>query len=121
MTGPYAIAIMVVALVLAVWALVLAALNRRPGVALLIGAAVLEAMLVVFLIGGIVQMVGSDRSFARAEFVVYLLGTLAIPLLAYLWAWGERSRTGPLVIALAFLITPVMVIRVQQVWAGPHG
>jgi len=25
------------------------------------------------------------------------------------------------VIALAFLITPVMVVRVQQVWAGPLG
>jgi hypothetical protein len=120
-TGPYSIAIMVVALVLAVWALALAALNRRPGVALLVGTALLEAMLVVFLVGGIVQMVGSHHSFARAEFVVYLLGTVAIPLLAYLWAWGEMSRTGPLVLAVAYLITPVMVIRVQQVWAGPHG
>ncbi len=121
MTGPYSTAIIVVALVLALWALALAALNRRPGPALLLGAAVLEAMLVVFLIGGIVQMIGSHHPFARAEFVVYLLGTVAIPLLAYLWSWGEPSRTAALVVAVAFLITPVMVIRVQQVWAGPHG
>jgi len=35
--------------------------------------AVLEALLVGFLVGGIVQMAGSDRHFARVEFVGYLL------------------------------------------------
>jgi hypothetical protein len=36
-----------------------------------------------------------------------------------MWAWEEKSRSGTLVIAFAFLLMPVMVLRVQQVWAGP--
>jgi len=120
-TGPYATAIIVVALLLAVWALVLVATNRRPGRALFAGGAFLELLLVGFLIGGIVQMAGSDRAFARVEFVLYLLACVAIPPIAVVWASGEKSRAGTAVIALAFLITPVMVIRVQQVWAGPVG
>jgi hypothetical protein len=118
-TGPYATAISAVALLLAAWALIVATANRPRGIALLAAATALEAMLVGFLIGGIVQMVGSDRSFARAEFVGYLLACVAIPPAAVFWAWGEKSRSGALVIALAFLITPIMVLRVQQVWAGP--
>ena len=119
MTGPYATTITIVALLLAAWALGLAAANRPQRLSLVAGGLLLEALLIGFAIGGIVQMVGSDRHFARAEFVGYLLGCLAIPPIAALWAWGEKSRSGTVVIALGFLLTPVMVMRVQQVWAGP--
>ena len=121
MTGPYATAIMIVALVLAAWAFGLVLANRPLGRPLLAGGAVLEALLAGFLIGGIAQMAGSHRVFARAEFVMYLLACVAIPPAAAAWGWGERSRAGTAVLAVAFLITPVMVIRVQQVWAGPLG
>ncbi len=120
-TGPYAMAIIVVALLLAAWAFGLAAANRLPSAYLLAGGAVLEALLIGFLIGGIAQMAGTGRHFARAEFVIYLLACVAIPPAAAAWGWGERSRAGTIVIALGFLIMPVMVIRVQQVWAGPVG
>ena len=114
-------AIMAVALLLAAWAFALVLANRPPGVPLLAGGAVLEALLIGFLIGGIAQMAGSHREFARAEFVMYLLACVAIPPAAAAWGWEERSRAGTAVLALAFLIMPVMVIRVQQVWAGPVG
>jgi hypothetical protein len=115
------VAVMAVALVLAAWGFALVVANRRPGVPLLAGGAVLEALLVGFLIGGIAQMIGSHRHFARAEFVIYLLACVAIAPAAAAWGWGERSRAGTAVIAAEFLIMPVMVIRVQQVWAGPFG
>ena len=121
MTGPYATAIMVVALLLAAWAFGLVVVNRPPGAPLLAGGAVLEALLIGFLIGGIAQMAGSHRQFARAEFVLYLLACVAIPPAAAAWGWGKRTRAGTAVLAVAFLIMPVMVIRVQQVWAGPVG
>ena len=119
MTGPYATAIMVVALVLAVWAFVLVAVNRPPSAPLVVGAAVLEVLLVGFLVGGLVQMARSHHHFAHAEFVGYLVACVAIPPLAVAWSWDERSRSGTAVLAVAFLIMPVMVLRVQQVWAGP--
>jgi hypothetical protein len=120
-TGPYATTVTVVALLLAAWALISAAANRPRGFALLAAGVVMEALLLVFVIGGVVQMAGSNHQFARPEFVGYLLATLAIPPFAYYWAWGEKSRSGTVVIALAFLITPVMLLRVQQVWAGTVG
>ena len=120
-TGPYASVITVVALLFAAWTLVLAATNRHPGVFLLLAGGLLEALLAVFAVGGVVQMIASKHDFARVEFVGYLLGCVAIPPIAYVWAWGERSRAGAFVIALAFLITPIMILRVQQVWAGPLG
>ena len=111
---------MAVALLLAAWAFGLVLANRPPGAPLLAGGAVLEALLTGFLIGGIVQMIGSHREFARAEFVIYLLACVAMPAAAG-WGWGERGRAGTAVLAVGFLIMPVMVIRVQQVWAGPVG
>ncbi len=112
---------MAVALVLAAWAFGLVLANRPPGVALLAGGAVVETLFIGFLIGGIAQMAGSHREFARAEFVIYLLACVAIPPAAAAWGWGERSRAGTAVLAVGLLIMPVMVIRVQQVWAGPLG
>lgn len=121
MTGPYAWAIVVVSLVLAAWAFVLVLRNRPPAAPLVVGTAVLEVLLVGFLIGGIVQMAGSDREFAKVEFVGYLLASVAIPPAAVVWGWGEKSRSGTAVLALALLIMPIMVYRVQQIWAGPVG
>src|SRR6266536_2859009 len=89
--GPYAIAIMVVALVLAAWALGLVLANRPPGVALLAGGAVLEALLIGFLVGGIVQMLGSHREFARAGFVLHLVARVATPPAVVAWGWGSAA------------------------------
>ena len=121
MTGPYSVTIIVVALVLAAWGFGLVLLNRPPTISLLAGGAVLEILLIGFLIGGIVQMLDSSRHFARAEFVGYLVATVIIPPVGAVWGWGEKTRSGTAVLAIAFLIIPIMVIRTQQVWTGPLG
>ena len=121
MTGLFATAIIVVALVLALAAFILALMDRTHPIALLVGAAVLELLLAVFLVGGVVQMLGTDHDFARVEFVLYLVACVALLPIAVAWAWGESTRAGTVVIAVAFLIVPVLVLRVQQVWAGPVG
>ena len=118
MTGPFATAIMVMALLLCAWAVVLVIANRAPDRALLAASAVLEAMLVVFLVGGIVQMAGSDQALARAEFVGYLLACAAVIPVALWWVRDEKSRAAAGVLAVVFLVLPVLVIRVQQVWTG---
>ncbi|MEI6374486.1 MAG: hypothetical protein WCP26_11960 [Actinomycetes bacterium] len=119
MTGLFANLIIGASLALAVWAIVLAAADKRISRSLLIGAAALELLLLVFFIGGVVQMISTDHSFAKFEFVAYLVGLLVIPPLGIGWAWDEKSRSGMVVIAVVFLVVPIMVLRVQQVWAGP--
>jgi len=120
-TGSYSAVITVVSLLFAAWALICAASNRRPTLLLLAAGVLLEALLLGFVVEGVVQMAESAGQLARAEFVGYLLACLAIPPLAFYWGSGEKSRSGTLVIALAFLITPVMILRVQQVWEAGSG
>jgi len=118
MTGLFSSALIGLSLALAVWAAGLAVLNRAPNRWLVIGAGALELMLLVFLVGGIVQMIGTERDFARLEFVGYLLGLVAIPPLGVAWAWDERSRAGTIVMAVVFVVVPIMIVRTQQVFAG---
>ena len=121
MTGPYATAIIVVSLLLALWSVILVIANKSPNAALIGAGLVLELMLVGFAVGGIIQMVGSDRDFARAEFVGYLLACVAIVPAAVWWMKDEKSRAASGVMAVVFLVMPILVVRVQQVWAGVGG
>jgi hypothetical protein len=120
-TGPYATAIIVGSLALFAWSLVLVIADRPPGRALLTAAGLLELLLVGFLVGGVVQMVGSDHDLARAEFVGYLLACAAVVPAAVWWVRGEQSRAAAGVLCVVFLVMPVLVVRVQQVWAGTGG
>jgi hypothetical protein len=118
MTGWYATTIIGISLVLVIWSAALLVTRRAPDLVLALGGVVLELLLIGFLIGGIAQMAGSEQDFARAEFIGYLLtGTVILPA-AFIWARGDKSRAGLGVIAVAFLVLPVIVLRVQQVWAG---
>ena len=119
MTGPYATAIVIASLLLAAWAVVLLIANRAPDRVLVGAAAVLELAVVVFVVGGIASMVGTDHDFARAEFVCYLLACVAIVPAAVWWMKDEKSRAASGVLAVVFLVLPFLVLRVQQVWAGP--
>ncbi len=118
MTGWYATAIIVISLLLVLWAGILLVIKRQPDLILALGGVLLEVLLLGFVIGGIVQMVGSDRDFARAEFVGYLIACLVVLPAAFLWARGEKSRAGLAVIAVAYLLLPILIMRVQQVWEG---
>ena len=118
MTGLYANAVIVASLLLAGWAAILVLINRPPGRSLLVAGGALEVMLLVFAIGGIVQMAASDRDFARAEFVGYLAACVAIVPAATWWIRDEKSRAAAGVLAVVFLVVPVLVVRVQQVWTG---
>ena len=74
-----------------------------------------------FTIVAVVQLVGSNRDFSRATLIGYLFGALAIPPVAVLWSLDEQDRYGTAVLLVAFLVIPVMVLRLQQIWAGPVG
>jgi uncharacterized membrane protein len=118
MTGWFATTVIVWSLLLAAWAVVLLIAGKAPGWGLVLGVWVLEALLVVLLVGGLVQMGQEQRDFARAEFVGYLAGLVAIAPIALWWIRDERTRFASGVLTVVLLVIPFLVIRVQQVWAG---
>lgn len=118
MTGLYATATIAASLVIAAWALVHVVIGRPMSRALHGSQLVLVGLFVVLAIGGIVQMVGSDRDFARLEFVGYLVLSPLIPLGSWWWTRGDTTRIGSAIVVFVGLVMPVLVIRIQQVWAG---
>ena len=86
MTGPFSTATIIVGLLLAVWALVYLVMNKRVDRYLQIATLGLAVMFVVLAVGGIVQMMGTDKELARAEFVGYLLLSPLIPVGGWWWA-----------------------------------
>ena len=121
MNGPLPTLVTVLSLALAAWAVVLLIRNKPVGRALVVGVGVLEVVLVALVVSGIAQMIGSSRDFSLATFVGYLLGAAAIPPIAALWSLDESDRYGTTVLLVALLVMPVMILRLQQVWAGPVG
>ncbi|WP_309113606.1 hypothetical protein [Saccharothrix sp.] len=119
-----ATALIVLALVCAAWALLLAVLDKpltldtklTLGIA---GAVVLlEFGLLVQAVIGVVKLIGLDRDIASATFVGYLIGPVVVLPLAGFWAIAERSRWGAAVLVVGCLSVPVMIVRLQQIWAG---
>lgn len=119
MNGPVPDVVIGVSLFLALVSLLHVAFGRDVGALLLAGCAVLECLLVVLLVVGVSAMLATNRDLERATFVAYLVGLLVVPPVAVAWSRGERSRYGTGVLLAGLLIVPVMVFRVQQVWAGP--
>ena len=72
----------------------------------------------VQLVVGIVLLAGSDRDFARGTFVGYLVGALLVPPAGVAWAVGEKNRYGSAVLLVVFLVIPVMVLRLHDIWAA---
>lgn len=121
MTGPLATTLIVVGLAVALWALVQLIARRPLGRPLRIAVIVLQAVTLAFAVWGIVSMVGATHDFARWELVGYLLGMSLLPVGALWWTRTDTTRAGTAVIVVIGLVMPVLVVRVQQVWAGPHG
>ena len=118
MTGLLATVAIALPLLLACWAAVLVVINRPPGRPLWVALGLLELVLLAFLIWGVVSMITRSTDFARLEFVLYLLGLVAVVPVAGWWVRDEKSRAAAAVIVVALLVVPIMVVRVQQVWAG---
>lgn len=119
MVSALATSLIVVVLVLAGLSLLLTALDRRVGRLLLAAAAVGEAGLLVQVVWAIVRLAGGARPVGgMAIFIGYLAGSLLILPVAAAWGLGERTRWGPAVIAAGFLVTAVLIVRMQQVWHG---
>ncbi|WP_447007105.1 hypothetical protein ACRAKI_11825 [Saccharothrix isguenensis] len=121
-----ATALTVVALVAAGWSLVLAIANRpitlatKPTLALGGLVVLLEVGLLVQAVVGVVNALGAGRELDRVTFIGYLVGAAVVLPLGAFWSLAERSRWGAGVLTVACLTVPVMILRLNQLWAG-HG
>jgi hypothetical protein len=106
----------VVALLLAALGAASTLAGRRIGLVHLVGAGLLEAVLLVQAVLVVVAMSGGERPADTATFVSYLLGVLLVPVAGVLWARSERTRWAGTVLAVAGLVVAVMVWRLLQLW-----
>jgi hypothetical protein len=104
--------------VLAVWLVVLIALGRQPNDWLYGVLAVLEVGLVVQLVIGLVMLGGEHAGVNVAAYLGYLIGSLVILPVAFLWSLGERSRAGTGVLLVAVIVIPVLFLRLHQLWSA---
>ena len=100
-----------------VYALVLAARNKRIDWTVLGVLGVVEVLLVAQLVVGIVQLSGTDRDVSGPFFVGYLIGSLLILPIGAFWALAESSRWGSGALAIACLVIPILELRLHDLWA----
>ncbi len=112
-------AITVVALLLAVLGAASTVAGRRIGLVHLLGAGLLEVLLLVQAVVAVADMAGGTRLADPATFVSYLVSVLLVPVAGVLWARTDRSRWAGTVIAVAALVVAVMVWRLLQLWEAP--
>ena len=118
--GAVATTIIVAGIALAGYALLLTAFNRRTGIVLLAGLGVLEILLLVQVGIVVAKLAGGERPAGLATLVGYLIGTPLVPVAAAFWGLMERSRWGPAVIAVAGLVSAVLMVRLHQIWPVIH-
>ncbi|MFC3501087.1 hypothetical protein ACFOOK_08940 [Micromonospora krabiensis] len=114
--GVLATASIVLSLVLALWALVFAARNRPPDRGQFIGLAVLELALLALAVVAVVAVAGGERPGEPGAFFGYLVTLVCLPPLAAVLARMEPTRWGSGIVCAVCLVTPVVVVRLQQTW-----
>ncbi|HEU4425873.1 MAG TPA: hypothetical protein VFR67_25325 [Pilimelia sp.] len=120
MNGTLAAVVIVASLVLAVWSLLTAVLNRPTGATHLVAAVLIEAGVLVLATVALVTMASGDPPAEAATFVGYLITTVCLLPTGVVLARMEPTRWGSAIMCGAALILPVLVVRLQQVWEA-HG
>ncbi|WP_129669732.1 hypothetical protein [Phytoactinopolyspora endophytica] len=108
-------------LLYATWALVAVVRNQNPREPFVIGAGVVELLLLVQMVVAFVVMIVDDGPSDAALFISYLLFTVLLLPVALFWALAEKSRWGTSVLVFAALVVPALVVRLQDIWDGAPG
>ncbi len=112
--------IIVAGLVLAGYALLTTALNRRMGLGLLVALGVLEILLLVEVGIVVARLADGKHPASLATLIGYLIAMPFVPVAAAFWGALERSRWGPAVIAVAGLVAAVLMVRLHEIWPVIH-
>lgn len=116
MFAPLTWALVALSLAAMVYAVVLAARNKRIDWTVLGALGVIEVGLLAQLIVGIVQFAGTDRDVSGPFFIGYLIGSLIILPMGAFWALAESSRWGAGALAVACLVIPILELRLHDLW-----
>jgi hypothetical protein len=119
-SGAFTTTIIVAGLVLAGYALVMTALNRRMTVPLLAAVGVLEILLLVQVGLIVAKLADGQHPAGLATLIGYLIATPLVPVAAAFWGLMERTRWGPAVIAVAGLVAAVLMVRLHEIWPVIH-
>ena len=106
-----------VACLAGVLCIVLGLAKRFPGDVSMGAVALVELLLVVQLVIAIIApLVGNGPSGSLAEFYIYLISAIILPLAGGFWALIERNRWSTVILGGVCLAIAVMVYRMGQIW-----
>jgi hypothetical protein len=108
----------VIALGIAVWLVVLIVRDVQPNDHLYGALALLEVGLVAQLVVGLVMVGGDHGGVNVAAYVGYLIGSLLILPVGFVWSVGERTRAGTGVLLVAVVVVVVLFLRLHDLWAA---
>ncbi|GAA2818096.1 hypothetical protein [Kribbella solani] len=118
MFAPLTWVLVALSLAAMVYAVVLAARNKRIDWTVLGIIGVIEVALIAQLVIGIVQLSGAERDVSGPFFVGYLIGSLLVLPVGAFWALAESSRWGAGALAVACLVVPILELRLHEVWTA---
>ena len=107
----------VVACAAGILCLVLGFAGRLPGDLSMGAVALVELLLLAQLVVAIVApLAGNPPSGSLAEFYIYLISAIILPLAGGFWALIERNRWSTVILGGVCLAVAVMVYRMGQIW-----
>jgi hypothetical protein len=111
-------ATIVAGLVLAAATLVPAIRNRTLGTVHWIALGIVQALVAAEVVVGFVHLANGAHPRQYATFIGYLIATLVVLPLGAGLARLEPTRWGAVIVAVAGLVVPVLVVRIDQLWSG---
>ena len=118
MVAQLLVAVLVVSLAIAAWAVVECLRDRQPPRRLLQALFALQALLLVQLLGVLVRIGGGQRPAEQGAFLGYAVMTLLLLPGALALTVEERSRWASLVMAVACVTVAVVEWRLDVTWGG---
>ncbi|HEV7565667.1 MAG: hypothetical protein QOD05_849 [Microbacteriaceae bacterium] len=97
--------------------LVLGLAGRLPGDVSMGAVAVVELLLIAQLVVAIVAApFGNQPTGSLAEFYIYLISAVILPVAGGFWALIEHSRWSTVILGVVCLAVAVMLYRMSQIW-----